>query len=96
MVKRQDRGDWVCLKNILVCADELRELQAREKEMGKAPDPELDAFMKAEVLKGKRESIVTEYIIRILNLDVCAETLVGNQVLGASSLPQLTLLFFVG
>ncbi len=61
-------------------ADELRQLQAREKEMGKAPHPELDAFMKAEVLKGKRESIVTEYIIRILNLDVCADTLVGNQV----------------
>ena len=46
----------------------------REKEQGiKNVDPWLDAFMKAEVRKGKRETVVSDYIIKILGLDVSAE-----------------------
>lgn len=51
-------------------ADELEELLKREKEMGITPDPDLDAFMKAEVRTGKRESIVTDLIIKMLGRDV--------------------------
>ena len=36
-------------------------------------DPWLDAFMKAEVRKGKRETVVSDYIIKILGLDVSAD-----------------------
>lgn len=53
-----------------VAADELRELRAREKEAGVPPDWEIDAFMAADSVNGKREAIVTEYILRILGLDV--------------------------
>ena len=52
------------------CADELEELLRREKEAGVTPDPELDAFMRAEVRTGKQESIVTDLVIKMLGLDV--------------------------
>lgn len=51
-------------------ADELEELLKREKELGITPDPDMDAFMKAEIRTGKRESIVTDLIIKMLGLDV--------------------------
>ena len=50
--------------------DELEELLKREKEMGITPDPELDAYMRAEIRTGNRESIVTDLIIKMLGLDV--------------------------
>ena len=53
-------------------ADELEELLKREKELGITPDPDMDAFMKAEIRTGKRESIVTDLIIKMLGLDVSA------------------------
>ena len=57
-----------------VAAEELEELLKREKEQGiKDVDPWLDAFMKAEVRKGKRETVVSDYIIKILGLDVSAD-----------------------
>ena len=55
---------------MIVHADELEELLKREKELGITPDPQLDAFMKAEIRTGKRESIVTDLIIKMLGLDV--------------------------
>ena len=47
-----------------------------EKEKGISPDPENDAFMKANAIEGKREGIETEYVLHILGLGVCADTLV--------------------
>jgi hypothetical protein len=38
--------------------------------MGITPDPELDAYMRAEIRTGNRESIVTDLIIKMLGLDV--------------------------
>ena len=58
------------------CAEELEELRRLEKEKGVEPDPEIDAFMKANAIQGKRESIETEYVLHILGLSVCADTLV--------------------
>ena len=54
-------------------------LKKAEQEKGLAPDPELAAFMKANTLEGKRESIHTEYVLRTMGLDVCADTLVRPQ-----------------
>ncbi len=56
--------------NTCCSADELEELLKREKEMGITPDPELDAYMRAEIRTGNRESIVTDLIIKMLGLDV--------------------------
>ena len=59
-------------------AEELQELGRREKEQGIEPDPEIDAFMKANAIEGKRESIETEYVLHILGLAICADTLVSS------------------
>ena len=58
--------------------EELQELGRREKEQGIEPDPEIDAFMKANAIEGKRESIETEYVLHILGLAICADTLVSS------------------
>ncbi len=55
---------------VAVCTEELDELRKKEKEMGYTPDWELDAFMKAEIRKGKKDSIVTDLVIKLLGLDV--------------------------
>ncbi|XP_038878639.1 ABC transporter G family member 38 isoform X2 [Benincasa hispida] len=61
--------------------DMLTELLRREKQLNIKPDPYIDALMKASVLKGQKEDIVTEYILKILGLDVCADTIIGNEML---------------
>ena len=58
-------------------AEELKELREKEKEQGVEPDPEIDAFMKANTIQGKRESIETEYVMHVLGLKICSETKVG-------------------
>ncbi|DBB05992.1 hypothetical protein WJX82_004698 [Trebouxia sp. C0006] len=62
-------------------AEELAELRKREKEQGIQSNWEIDSFMAASALEGKRESIVTEYMLRILGLDVCADTPVGSAMI---------------
>ena len=62
------------------CAvDELQQLLAAEKANGQHPDWHLDAFMKAGVLEHQPEAIATEYIMRILGLDVCPCLLVKTE-----------------
>ena len=48
----------------------MMELRQREKEMGIEPDPEIDAFMRACTVSGKRHTLVTELTLRILGLEV--------------------------
>jgi hypothetical protein len=55
----------------------LEELKRLEKEKGIEPDPEIHAYMKANTIEGKREGIETDYVLHILGLGVCADTLVG-------------------
>ncbi|KAL5994754.1 ABC transporter G member 39 [Asimina triloba] len=59
----------------------LAELSRREKEANIKPDPDLDVYMKAASLEGQEESIVTDYILKILGLEVCANTMVGDQMM---------------
>uniref|UniRef100_A0A803QSS8 ABC transporter domain-containing protein n=1 Tax=Cannabis sativa TaxID=3483 RepID=A0A803QSS8_CANSA len=58
----------------------LVELSRREKEAGIKPDPEIDAFMKATAISGQKTSLVTDYVLKILGLDMCADTLVGDHM----------------
>ncbi|KAG5243238.1 ABC transporter family protein [Salix suchowensis] len=58
----------------------LTELSRREKEAGIKPDPEIDAFMKAIAMSGQEHSLVTDYTLKILGLDICADILVGNEM----------------
>nr|XP_043635485.1 ABC transporter G family member 31 [Erigeron canadensis] len=62
-------------------AGNLRELTHLEKENKIRPSPEIDAFMKASSVAGKRHSISTDYVMKLLGLDVCSETVVGNDML---------------
>ncbi|KAJ8452690.1 hypothetical protein Cgig2_005026 [Carnegiea gigantea] len=52
-----------------------------EKEKNIRPSPEIDAFMKALSVGGRKHSISTDYILKVLGLDICADTFVGNDML---------------
>ncbi|KAJ9540247.1 hypothetical protein OSB04_026753 [Centaurea solstitialis] len=71
--------------------DLLAELSRREKDEGIKPDPEIDAFMKATAVAGQESSLVTDYVLKqlelienelnqILGLDICADITVGDQM----------------
>ena len=53
-------------------AEYLRLLREKEKAAGLSGDDDIDAFLKASALQGKRHSVVTEYILKLLGLDVSA------------------------
>nr|CAD1823988.1 unnamed protein product [Ananas comosus var. bracteatus] len=60
----------------------LTELARREKAANIKPDPDIDAYMKASAVgSGKEANVVTDYILKILGLEICADTLVGNDML---------------
>ncbi|MED6217335.1 ABC transporter G member 32 [Stylosanthes scabra] len=72
----------------------LVELARREKSAGIKPDVDLDIFMKSIALGGQETDLVVEYIIKssklqsakifltkILGLDICGDTLVGDEML---------------
>nr|XP_023908192.1 pleiotropic drug resistance protein 1-like isoform X2 [Quercus suber] len=59
----------------------LAELSKREKAGGIMPDPDIDIFMKGASIEGQKASIITDYILKVLGLEVCADTMVGDQML---------------
>ncbi|KAK1422488.1 hypothetical protein QVD17_25633 [Tagetes erecta] len=58
----------------------LDELARREKEAGIFPEAEVDLFMKATAIEGDQSSLITYYTLRILGLDMCRDTFVGDQM----------------
>ncbi|KAL0441589.1 UNVERIFIED_CONTAM: Pleiotropic drug resistance protein 1 [Sesamum radiatum] len=58
----------------------LSELSRREKNANIKPDTDIDIFMKAVSTEGQEASIITDYILKVLGLEVCADTLVGDQL----------------
>ncbi|CAL1388195.1 unnamed protein product [Linum trigynum] len=60
--------------------DILTELSRREKTASIKPDPDIDLYMKAAALEGQEANVVTDYILKILGLEVCADTLVGDEM----------------
>ncbi|WMV33991.1 hypothetical protein MTR67_027376, partial [Solanum verrucosum] len=70
----RDHKNWTAghfLKNYV---EMLAELSVREKEADIKPDPDVDIFMKAASIEGQDASVVTDYILKILGLDICADT----------------------
>ncbi|KAM0834129.1 hypothetical protein ACQ4PT_063808 [Festuca glaucescens] len=59
-------------------AEIMKEVIRREKEAGITPDPGIDTYMKAISMEGLERSIQTDYIMKILGLDTCADVLVGD------------------
>ncbi|KAJ4843034.1 transcription factor [Turnera subulata] len=60
--------------------DMLVELLRREKEENIKPDPDIDVFMKAVATEGQQTNVVTDYVLKILGLEACADTMVGNEI----------------
>ncbi|PKU72320.1 Pleiotropic drug resistance protein 1 [Dendrobium catenatum] len=60
--------------------DMLSELARREKAANIKPDPDIDVFMKATSMEGQKTNIVTDYVLKILGLDICADTMVGDDM----------------
>ncbi|KAI3830813.1 hypothetical protein MKW92_006041 [Papaver armeniacum] len=61
--------------------DMLAELARREKAANIKPDPDIDVYMKAAAIDGQEASVVTDYVLKILGLDICADTMVGDEML---------------
>ncbi|KAJ3683387.1 hypothetical protein LUZ60_013614 [Juncus effusus] len=59
----------------------MAELARNEKAKSIKPDPDIDVFMKASAVGGHDADVVTDYYLKILGLENCADTLVGNQML---------------
>ncbi|RQO87901.1 hypothetical protein POPTR_003G057250v4 [Populus trichocarpa] len=59
----------------------LAELLRREKAAGIKPDPDLDVFMKAASVGGQETSVITDYILKVLGLEACADTMLGDELL---------------
>ncbi|KAK6254300.1 hypothetical protein SCA6_015605 [Theobroma cacao] len=59
-------------------ADIMMEVSKREKEAGIVPDPDVDTYMKAISVEGQRSNLQTDYVLKILGLDICADIMVGD------------------
>ncbi|KAJ8773482.1 hypothetical protein K2173_004312 [Erythroxylum novogranatense] len=61
--------------------DLLSELARREKDAGIFPEADVDLFMKATALKGVESSLITDYTLKLLGLDICKDTIVGDEMI---------------
>ncbi|KAJ0533807.1 putative ABC-type xenobiotic transporter [Helianthus annuus] len=61
--------------------DMLTELSRRERDAHIKPDPDVDIFMKAAATKGQEASVITDYTLKVLGLDMCADTMVGDEMI---------------
>ncbi|KAM0939679.1 putative ABC-type sulfate transporter [Dioscorea sansibarensis] len=58
----------------------LLELLRREKAAAIKPDPDTDAFMKATAMSGQKSNLVTDYLLKVIGLDICADTILGDEM----------------
>ncbi|CAN4095708.1 unnamed protein product [Withania somnifera] len=61
--------------------DMLAEMSRREKAANIKPDPDVDIYMKAAATEGQEAKVVTDYVLKILGLDICADIMVGDEML---------------
>lgn len=59
-------------------ADIMKEVTKKEKEAGIIPETSVDIYMKAISAEGLKASLKTDYVLKILGLDICAGTIVGD------------------
>ncbi|BBM99977.1 ATP-binding cassette, subfamily G (WHITE), member 2, PDR [Marchantia polymorpha subsp. ruderalis] len=58
----------------------MTELLQREKELGIKPDMDIDFYMKATAMQDLATSVVTEYTLKILSLEICSDIMIGNEM----------------
>ncbi|KAI3904334.1 hypothetical protein MKW92_045038 [Papaver armeniacum] len=78
MTVRETLDFSACCQGVGSRADIMLEVCRREREAGIVPDPDLDTYMKATSVDGLKKTLQTDYILKILGLDLCGETLVGD------------------
>ncbi|KAK9161847.1 hypothetical protein Syun_008188 [Stephania yunnanensis] len=78
MTVRETLDFSACCQGVGSRSEIMMEVIRREKEAGIIPDTHLDAYMKGISVGGLENSLQTDYILKILGLDICAETMVGN------------------
>ncbi|KAI0488475.1 hypothetical protein KFK09_028308 [Dendrobium nobile] len=61
-------------------ADIMEEVERREKQAHIIPNPNIDTYMKAVAVKGVQETLQTDYILKILGIEACSESLVGDAI----------------
>uniref|UniRef100_A0A0E0HJ07 ABC transporter domain-containing protein n=1 Tax=Oryza nivara TaxID=4536 RepID=A0A0E0HJ07_ORYNI len=59
----------------------LKEVSARESAAGIIPDADIDIYMKAISVEASKRSLQTDYILKILGLEICADTMVGDAMI---------------
>ncbi|KAJ0976465.1 hypothetical protein J5N97_018430 [Dioscorea zingiberensis] len=59
-------------------AEIMKEVNKREKQEGIVPEPNIDTYMKAISLEGLERSLQTDYVLKIMGLDICADIMVGD------------------
>ncbi|KAM7280291.1 hypothetical protein ACFE04_007425 [Oxalis oulophora] len=69
------------------------EVSKREKEAGIAPDPDVDTYMKAISVEGQARNLQTDYVLKILGLDICADVMVGSTLRRGISADQFSQMF---
>lgn len=64
-----------------LAAELLKRMRDFEREHDIEPDWNVHAFQKAQAIQGQQSSVATEYVIRMLGLDICADTICGNHMM---------------
>ncbi|KAG2721210.1 hypothetical protein I3843_02G058000 [Carya illinoinensis] len=59
-------------------ADIMMEVSRKEKAAGIVPDPDVDTYMKAIAVEGQKRNLQTDYVLKILGLDICSDIMVGD------------------
>ncbi|XP_073108812.1 pleiotropic drug resistance protein 3-like [Elaeis guineensis] len=59
-------------------AEIMKEVSRREKQAGIVPEPDIDTYMKATSVEGLERNLQTDYILKIMGLDICADMIVGD------------------
>uniref|UniRef100_A0A0E0FCJ2 ABC transporter domain-containing protein n=1 Tax=Oryza meridionalis TaxID=40149 RepID=A0A0E0FCJ2_9ORYZ len=59
----------------------LKEVSARESAAGIIPDADIDIYMKAIAVEASKRSLQTDYILKIMGLEICADTMVGDAMI---------------
>ncbi|KAL3840932.1 hypothetical protein ACJIZ3_025523 [Penstemon smallii] len=81
MTVRETLGFSARCQGVGNSSEMLAELARREKEANIKPDPDVDIYMKAAAVEGQEANVVTDYILKILGLENCADTFVGDQMI---------------
>ncbi|XP_024532454.1 pleiotropic drug resistance protein 1 isoform X2 [Selaginella moellendorffii] len=80
MTVRETLDFSACCQGVGSKYEMLSELLRREKALGIKPDADIDVFMKATSLQGQQTNLVTDYVMKILDLENCSDVIVGDEM----------------